>query len=101
MGRLQKRGDQQRGIIRPVLRPRPHKAKDPHNCKPPDGYVPNADTAILIALAVWLPTYGKARIDRQAPYRAELNGGIWTVRGSLPPDHVGGVALAEIAKDDG
>jgi hypothetical protein len=73
----------------------------PHNYKPPDGYVPTADTAIRIALAVWEPIYGKDGIDRQAPYRAELNDGIWTVRGSLPPDHVGGVALAEIAKEDG
>jgi hypothetical protein len=72
-----------------------------HNYKPADGYVANAETAIRVALAVWEPIYGKDQIERQAPYRADLNGGVWTVRGSLVPDRPGGVALAEIAMDDG
>ncbi len=72
-----------------------------HTYKPPDGYVASAETAIRIALAVWEPIYGKEKIERQAPYRAELNGDVWTVRGSLGHDGPGGVALVEIAKEDG
>jgi len=72
-----------------------------HNFKPTDGYVSNADTAIRIAVAIWEPIYGKEKIERQAPYQAELNDGIWTVRGLLHGDQPGGEALAEIAKDDG
>ena len=51
----------------------------PPKFKPKDGFVPDAKTAIKIAVAV----------------------GVWTVEGSLPADRLGGVALAEIAKDDG
>jgi hypothetical protein len=29
-----------------------------HNCKPGTGYVPDAATAIKIAIAVWKPIYG-------------------------------------------
>ena len=41
------------------------------------------------------------RIRRQRPYHASLEGDVWRVVGYLPPDHVGGTALAEIAKRDG
>jgi hypothetical protein len=37
----------------------------PHNYKPSQGYVPNAETAIRIALAVWEPIYGKKQIDSE------------------------------------
>jgi hypothetical protein len=73
-----------------------------HNYKPPQGYVPDAATAINIAVAVWEPIYGKERISQQKPYKAVLVKGIWTVEGTLPKQYtVGGVAVAEIAKDDG
>jgi hypothetical protein len=74
----------------------------PHNYKPPQGYVPDAETAIQIALAVWLSIYGKKQIDSEKPYTATLKDGVWTVSGSLPRgDVVGGVAIAEISKQDG
>jgi hypothetical protein len=77
-----------------------------HNYKPPEGYVPDEETAIRIAVAVWTPIYGKQKIEEEKPYRATLINGIWYVRGSLPrpPNgmvRAGGVAEAEINKDDG
>jgi hypothetical protein len=72
-----------------------------HNVKPKEGYVPNAETAIKIAVAVWEPIYGAETIAAEKPYVAVLNKDVWIVQGSLPEGYVGGVAIAEIAKDDG
>jgi hypothetical protein len=73
---------------------------------PPHGFVPDSATAARIAEAVWIPIYGEASIARQRPFRAELRGGVWTVRGTLPRARpgwarAGGVALAQIAKRNG
>ncbi|HZE56593.1 MAG TPA: NTF2 fold immunity protein [Chthoniobacterales bacterium] len=73
---------------------------------PKDGYVPDADTAIKIAVVVWTRIYGEKTIAAQKPYRAELEDGIWTVQGTLPKDPeggpvFGGTAFAMIAKADG
>jgi hypothetical protein len=68
--------------------------------KPKEGYVPNAETAIKIAIAVWTPIYGAEEIEKEKPYKATLSNGIWTVKGSLPEGMKGGVAEADIAKDD-
>src|SRR6266478_2406301 len=73
-----------------------------HNFKPKDGYVPDAKTAIRIAVAVWEPIYGEEQIAREKPYTARLStNSVWIVEGSLPKAYVGGVAVAEIAKEDG
>jgi hypothetical protein len=73
-----------------------------HDFKPRDGYVPNAKTAITIAVAVWEPIYGEKQIAGEKPYRARLDtNGVWIVEGSLSASVPGGVAIAEIAKDDG
>lgn len=74
--------------------------------QPPQGYVPDARTAIRIAIAVWSPIYGEKHIQSERPFHAALNHGIWTVTGSLRPSPhgyvvVGGVALAKISKKDG
>jgi hypothetical protein len=69
--------------------------------KPKDGYVPDAKTAIKIAVAVWEPIYGEQKVAGEKPYQAYLSNGVWTVTGSLPKGMHGGVAIAEIAKDDG
>lgn len=46
-------------------------------------YVPNSDTAIRIAEAIWLPIYGQA-IYKRKPFKATLVGdSIWYVTGSL------------------
>jgi hypothetical protein len=75
------------------------------NYKPPSGYVPDAATAIRIAVAVWSPIYGEKQIDSEKPYVASLKDKVWTVVGTFhcPAVHhcVDGVALAEISKQDG
>ena len=71
------------------------------NVQPRDGYVPNAETAVAIGVAVLGPIYGEANVAKDQPYKATLAGGIWTVRGTLPPQTTGGTAVAEIAKDNG
>jgi hypothetical protein len=72
----------------------------PRDTTATDGIVPNAQTAIRIAVAVWEPIYGAAPIAAQKPYRARLEKGVWIVEGTLHSD-LGGVAVAEISKSDG
>jgi hypothetical protein len=76
-------------------------AVDPkHTYMPPAGYVPDADTAIKIAVAVWEPIYGRDHIAQNKPFHATLKGGVWSVEGSLPKGWKGGVPEAEIAQKD-
>ena len=64
--------------------------------------MPDAKTAIRIAVAIWEPIYGEKLIAAETPYDARLNtNGVWIVTGSLPENSLGGSAIAEIAKDDG
>ena len=72
-----------------------------HNVRPPQGLVPDAKTAITIAVAVWSPIYGDKQISSEKPYVATLADGKWTVTGSLPKGWVGGTAIAVISKSDG
>ena len=72
-----------------------------HGVRRPHGFVPDAATAVRIAVAVWTPIYGAARIARQRPHVARLEGGVWTVEGTLPPRRLGGTAIAVIAQADG
>lgn len=73
--------------------------------KPANGYVPDAETAIQIAVAVWSPIYGARKIQSEKPFHATLSHGIWTVTGSLPqkPGYIthGGVAMARVTRADG
>jgi hypothetical protein len=69
--------------------------------KPQNGFVPDKETAIAIAVAVWTPIYGKKKILKEKPFQAVLTNGVWIVRGSLPEGYKGGVAIAEISKDTG
>ena len=61
-----------------------------HNYKPPQGYVPDAATAIKIAVAVWEPIYGQEQIAQQKPYKAVLVKGVWKVEcwRRLKTDHL-------------
>lgn len=66
-------------------------------------YVPDENTAIKIAIAVWIPIYGK-KIKRKKPFVATLNEeGVWVVKGSLRGGKLmkGGVPYAYIRKSDG
>lgn len=68
---------------------------------PKNGFVPNAETAIRIAEAVWIPIYGQKLVDGEKPFKAELKGEAWVVKGHMPPGVKGGTVIAEIAKLDG
>jgi hypothetical protein len=68
---------------------------------PERGYVPDSETAIRIAEAVWIPIYGDKLIAGEKPFKASLEGETWTVTGSLADGHVGGTAIAEISRRDG
>ena len=74
---------------------------DRKSYKPKNGYVPDEQTAISIAVAVWIPIYGKENIEGEKPYRAALKNGVWTVTGSLPEGYVGDTAEAQISQDSG
>ena len=69
--------------------------------KPKAGYVPDAQTAVLVAEAILVPIYGAETIRGERPFRAALQGRVWLVTGTLPAGYVGGVAEIEISKDDG
>ncbi len=69
---------------------------------PEEGFVPDKETAIRIAEAVWIPIYGEEQIKSERPFKAILVGDIWYVTGTLPEEYVlGGVAMAKISKKDG
>ncbi len=72
-----------------------------HVDRPKEGYIPDKETAVKIAVAVWIPIYGKKEIENQEPYDAVLENGIWFVSGSMPEDRLGGAAEAEIIKENG
>jgi len=66
------------------------------------GYVPDAATAIRIAITVWEPIYGKKQIASEGPFHASLSKrDEWLVFGSLPVSFVGGTAQAVIRRSDG
>jgi NTF2 fold immunity protein len=71
-----------------------------HNYRPEAGYVPDAETAMRIAEAVWLPLYGAAVLEKR-PWRARLENDVWVVEGSLPRVMPGGVPIAKISKRTG
>jgi hypothetical protein len=66
--------------------------------RPKEGFVPNQETAIKIAVAVWEPIYGKKKIAGEKPYKVNLQNGVWNVKGSLKHGLKGGVAEIEICK---
>jgi len=43
----------------------------------------------------------KEMIDQEKPYRAELVGDVWEVKGTAPKNWIGGLAYARIAQKDG
>jgi len=66
---------------------------------PEAGCIPDADTAIRIAEAVWIPIHGLETINAQKPFRAELHGVLWTVSGSNSVK--GHTLLAVVSKVNG
>ncbi len=78
-----------------------------HHFVPQAGFVPDEETAIKIAMAVWTPIYHfKYKPEDSQLYHAKLIGDVWHVNHPLPkatPTEVtmGGGPEAEIAKADG
>lgn len=73
-----------------------------HSYVPPNGFVPDENTAIRIAEAVLSPIYGEKRVSQERPFTATLKNGVWTVEGHLPSGYnLGGVAEVQISKVDG
>jgi hypothetical protein len=69
---------------------------------PKNGFVPDKDTALAIAYAVALPIFGKKQVENEKPLRAELEGGVWTILGSLNCGScVGGTLVMQIDKASG
>jgi len=65
-------------------------------------YVPNEETAIKIAEAIWYPIYGNG-IENSKPFKARLieNNTIWVVTGTLKKGKtVGGTPYIQINKKD-
>ncbi|MYM21097.1 hypothetical protein GTP46_00345 [Duganella sp. FT135W] len=68
--------------------------------RPPEGFVPDQQTAALIAEAVLVPIYGVETIQRQKPFRIDLRKGVWTVEGGTYPAP-GGNFMIRISKKTG
>ena len=73
-------------------------------------YVPDEKTAVAIAEAVLIPVFGEEKIFSERPFKAKLDGEIWTVSGTLhcadgqggtTTDCVGGTAEVRLSKRDG
>jgi hypothetical protein len=75
--------------------------------RPKEGFVPNAETAVKVGEAVLMPVYGEKRIVGERPFKATLQGDVWTVEGTLhcdgPPGTtcLGGTAVVKISKTSG
>lgn len=66
---------------------------------PKNGYIPDKETAIKIAEAIWLPVFGN-KIYSSKPFVAVLkNNSIWVVQGTLHTEK-GGVPYLEIQKSN-
>jgi hypothetical protein len=78
--------------------------REQHSYQPERGFVPDQATAVAIAEAVWLPIYGKETLNKERPFKAILNGDVWTVKGTVHwanKNDKGGIAVAEISRIDG
>jgi len=78
---------------------------DPEAKKPvlmaKDGMVPDEQTAIRIAEAVWIPIYGEDTVLREQPFMATLNDKTWEVTSISPGAVKEGTIKAQISKMDG
>jgi len=68
--------------VRQQISPNSHQQRVSTIALPKGGCVPDAETAIQIAEAVWKALYGSETVSKQQPFRAELIDDVWTVRGS-------------------
>lgn len=78
----------------------PKKALTSFEYDPPDGFVPDAETAEKMAEILLIRMYGEYQIELEMPLRATLNDNVWIVRGSGARIKLGGVAEMHIKKSD-
>jgi hypothetical protein len=71
------------------------------NYIPPEGYVPNAKTAISITMIVAEPIYGRRVLQGEKPFTATLEKDVWIVRGTLKKGYKGGTLECRISKQTG
>ena len=69
--------------------------------RPKGGFVPDRDTAIKVAYAISLPVFGRAEIDKEKPFRAELKQGQWIVLGKPVKHASGGTLVVQIDQSSG
>jgi hypothetical protein len=67
---------------------------------PPDGFVPDAETAEKMAEILLIRMFGETNTEREMPLRATLKDGVWIVKGTEYPIRLGGVAEMHISKRD-
>ncbi|MBZ5535620.1 MAG: hypothetical protein LAO31_06660 [Acidobacteriia bacterium] len=77
------------------------KADGRDSSRPLQGFVPDKETAVRIAEAVWIGLYGQKGIELRKPYKAELDKGVWTVTGTCLDEGTPRVPMARISKWDG
>jgi ATP-dependent Clp protease ATP-binding subunit ClpA len=68
---------------------------------PEAGCVPDPETAMRIAEAVWIPLYGEDLVKQQRPLQADLTASVWTVRGSPPPAQAAEPLVIVMSRVDG
>jgi ATP-dependent Clp protease ATP-binding subunit ClpA len=84
-----------------ALRPRLQDAHTASHPLPEAGVVPDAETAIRIAEAVWTPIYGEEVVKQQRPLEADLSSSVWTVRGTCQSEQAANILVAAISRTDG
>ena len=66
--------------------------------EPPEGFVPDAETATKISEVILAPIKGEFEASLEKPLTASLENGVWIVKGTMPPNMLGGVAEFHISK---
>src|ERR1700688_1936319 len=81
--------------------------QEPVGVRPKEGFVPNIETAVKVGEAVLIPVYGERKILDEEPFKAVLQGDVWTVAatvhcaGPAVVSCVGGPAVVKISKTSG
>jgi NTF2 fold immunity protein len=73
----------------------------PFQYVPPDGFVPDADTAAKISEVILVRFFGETQTNMEKPITATLEDGVWIVKTTAPPNVLGGIAELHISKKDG
>jgi|SRR3954468_5147844 hypothetical protein len=69
---------------------------------PISGVVPDEQTAVKVADAIFRPVFGATEVEKWRPYHAQLDkSGFWTVYGTLPRGMKGGTPMLKINRRNG